>query len=338
MVDLSSHRNFINPQTATRPIFFFKPKTTEKTPLTHKNPNRQNIGENLQDIHRTNLFHQPQDNNNFEDNLGKRQAIDMNGEANRINYNDHAETKATQGGLRTSNIDGNYNQGDIKSTFNPSLPAQTSFPMNNNDNIFRNPIVVQHSINIVQSISKGNMVQPNHDLPSAASTQSHGGGKNGNNKDFNSNNNNRNRFNLDYQDVDYVNRDIKVDVTSPTSQILTHMHQIHPTYIPRSTTIKVSTTKTILNPLLDPNFQPIGSNAGKRWSVKKRENSISKGNNEETKTNVLKASNFPDLPSLDQGKSSGNNLKHSLNTPTHLLFVATLIIFSLVQDYCLFTF
>merc|ERR1712050_622221 len=157
------------------------------------------------------------------------------------------------------------------------------------------------------------MVQPNHDLPSAASTQSHGRGRNGNKKDFNSNNNNRDRFNLDYQEVDYVNRDMNIDHPSPPSHILTHIHQIHPTYIPRTTTLKVSTTKTILNPLLDPNFQPIGSNAGKRWSVKKRDNGISKENNQKAKNNVLKASNFPDLPSLDRGKSSGNNLEHSVN-------------------------
>ena len=37
-------------------------------------------------------------------------------------------------------------------------------------------------------------------------------------------------FNLDYLEVEYVNQDINVDITSPSSQVLTLMHQIHPTY------------------------------------------------------------------------------------------------------------
>ena len=326
MVDMSPNRNFFNPQTATHSIFLFKPKTTEKTPLSNTNSNSLNNVKNLQDIHRTNLFHQSHDDNKLGDNLGKRQAINLNGESNRIIHHDHSENKNIQGSIKISKTDGNHKKKHDRTNFNPSLPVQTLFPHKNNDNIPNKQIIVQHSINIVQPNIKGNKVPQNHDLPSAASTQSQGGGRNNNKKDFNQNNNNRDRFNLDYLDVDYVNRDMNIDVTSPSSEILTLMHQIHPTYIPRTTTLRVSTARAISNPLLNPNFQPIGSTAGKRWSVKKRENKIANRNNEKTKNDILKASNFPDLPSLDPGKSCSIKLNHLEYAPCHFSFVVILIL------------
>ena len=337
MVDLSSIRNFINPHTATHSTFLFKPKTTEKTPFSHIIPNTLTIvNKNLQDIHRTNIFHQSQDDETLEDNLGKRQAINLNENGDRIKYHDRSNVKATQGSIKISNTDGSHKREHDQIFFNQPLPAQTSFPQRISNNMPKNQIIVQHSINIVQPKSKGKKVPQNHDLPSAASTQSQGGGQHGNHKDFNHNNNNRDRFNLDYLDVDYVNRDMNVDLTTPSSQILTHMHQIHPTYIPRSTTYKVTTAKTISNPLLDPNFQPIGSSSGKRWSVKKRENAIGKGNDRQNKNNVLKASNFPDLPSLNPEKSSGTNLIHSSVSKFHFVFFASL--FSLLSFQIKFCF
>ena len=119
---------------------------------------------------------------------------------------------------------------------------------------------------------------------------------------------------------------MNIDVTSPSSQILIHMHQIHPTYIPRTTAPKVSTARAISNPLLDPNFQPIGSTAGKRWSVKKRENTIANRNNDKSKNDILKASNFPDLPSLDPGKSCSIKLNNLKYFPFHFVFAVILIL------------
>ena len=330
MVDLSPNRNFIIPHKATHSIFLFKPKTTEKTPFFHKTPDNLNIVENLQDIHRTNLFHQSQDDDILEDSLGKRQAINIDGEGNRIKTPDHSKTQVTQQRIPVSNKDGSQ-KGKHDKTY-PSLPVQTTFPYQTNNDIKRKQIIVHHSINIVQPNSKEYSFHQNHDLPSAASTLSQGGGQNVNQKDFNHNNNNRDRLNLDYLEVEYVDQDINVDVTSPSSQILTLMHRIHPTYIPRSTTHKVPTTKTILNPLLDPNFQPIGSKSGKRWSVKKRENKIAQEQDGKNKNNVLKASNFPELPSLHPEKSNSDSIKSSLIFQFLPLFVAISFTYSFILN------
>merc|ERR1712223_1726589 len=129
-------------------------------------------------------------------------------------------------------------------------------------------VTVQHSINIVAptSLKKNNIrIESDnhyHDLPSAAESPQPDRG-NGNN-----NLNNRNKFGLDYVDVEYVTLGSQIDLLiSPTSHLITHMHQIHPTFIPRRH-ITTSTEKVISNPLLDPKFNPIGSSSGKRWSIK----------------------------------------------------------------------
>ena len=331
MVDLSPNRNYINPHKATHSIFLFKPKTTEKTPFFHTKPDNLNIVETLQDIHRTNLFHQSQDDDIFEDNFAKRQAINLNGEGNnRIKAPDHSKTQTTQQRIPISNKGGSHKGGEDETY--PSLPVQTTFPHNIDNDMKRKEIIVHHSINIAQPNSKENKFHQNHDLPSAASTISQGGGQNENQKDFNHNNNNRDRLNLDYLEIEYVNRDMNVDITSPSSPILTLMHQIHPTYIPRSTTHKVTTTKTISNPLLDPNFQPIGSKSGKRWSVTKRENKIAHEKDGKNKNNILKASSFPELPSLHPEKSNSVGMKSTLIFQIHLSFIAISFIHSFILN------
>jgi hypothetical protein len=299
MVDLSLNRNFINPPTATHSIFFLETKPTEMTLFSHVNVDNVDDDEIILDIHHNNIF---QVNGIFEENVGKRQTTGINNEFGSIKHEDRGNSINKKGTILSNNDDRLFkkstnNRERTKSSFNPSLPLPISL-QKDKVNLSGKQVTVQHSINIAEPFDGGNKEQEYYDLPSAESTQSHGGSGN--------NNNHRDTVNLDYVDVDYVNRGSQIDVVSPSSQILTHMHQIRPTYIPRSTEKPLTTQKSILNPLLDPKFQPISSTTGKRWSVRNTSNKPNNSIKNGSKNNVLKASIFPELPSLDGKRNRAN--------------------------------
>ena len=310
MADKSLNRNKINPQEATHSIFFHGTNIAETTLFSHFNPNNINNDEFSSNTHRTNDF---QDNHNFEDNVGKRQTVTLNNKHNNLKHRDQGNS-IYRGKIKLSNQDiafsqTNTNHERTKSSFdNPSLPNRNSIHKDIIESASGKQVTVKHTINIIKpTFVKGNKKKTetynNNVLPSAESTQPERGNGNINY------NHNRETFNLDYVDVEYVNQESKVELVSPSSNLLTHMHQIRPTYIPRSTTT-TSTKKTIFNPLLDPNFKPISSSGGKRWSVKKRGNNNDKSQNGNSKNSVLKASTFPDLPSLDIEKNRAGGLYH----------------------------
>lgn len=286
MADLSL--TIFNPKVEKNSIFLLESKPTENTLFSHINIQDITNDVILLDVHRTN--NNPiHDNHSFEENIGKRQTLDMKNKLSGTRHRDHGN-KFNKDILRPFKDHGTpftkstSNREHTKSTFKPSLPLQNSLEKDN-INLSGKQVTVQHSINIVQPFVGGNKYQEDYDLPSAESTQSHGGSGN--------NNNHRDIINLDYVDVNYVNRGSQIEVVSPSSQILTHMHQIRPTYIPRSTKTIITTPKNIFNPLLDPKFKPISSTTGKRWSVQNRNNQPNTKHKNASNNKVSKASVFP---------------------------------------------
>ena len=326
MADISLNYNKFYPQEETHSIFFLETKPTEMTLFSHINTQDLTNDVILLDIHRTN--NNPfQENHIFDENIGKRQAFDLNnkvgGTKTRNNVNTfHKEITKPSHNQDILFTKSTNNRERTKSTFKPSLPLQNSL-QKDNFNLSGKKVTVQHSINIVQPFVGGNRRPEDNDLPSAESTQSH--------RESGNNNNHRDRFNLDYVDVNYVNRGSQVEVVSPSSQISTHMHQIRPTFIPRSTGKFLTTQKSILNPLLDPKFQPISSTTGKRWSVRNANNKPNNSIKNGSKNNVLKASIFPDLPSLDAERNKANefNCAGALAT-IGLSFILSMFTFNVV--------
>lgn len=326
MAELSINNNIFYPQAEKHSIFLLETKPTEMTLFSHINTQDITNDVILLDIHRTNN-HPFHESNIFEENIGKRQAFDLNNKVSGTKNLGHANTfdeniknpSNNHGILFTEST---KNRERTKSTFKPSLPFQNSL-QNDNINLSGKQVTVQHSINIVQPFVGGNKRPQDFDLPSAESTQSHGGSGN--------NNNHRDTINLDYVDVDYVNRGSQIDEVSPSSQILTHMHQIRPTYIPRSTEKPLTTQKSILNPLLDPKFQPISSTTGKRRSIKNRNEKLNKTNKNASKNKVLKASIFPELPSLDAKRNRANEFNYpGVPANVGLSFILNMFTFNVI--------
>jgi len=180
-------------------------------------------------------------------------------------------------------------------------------------------VTLKHTINIIETSVMGNEKEKN-DLPSAASTHSHGGSRNSNNNNI---------LDVDFVDGGYVDRGSNLELVSPSSQIINHMHNIRPTYIPNSIT---STEKNILNPLFDPNFQPISSKTGKRWNTKRNTNKPPQFKGDGSNNKVLKSSFFPELPSLNTNQDkNGGNRPYRLNLPTYVCFFTSFCV-------CLFSF
>lgn len=305
MADISLNYDNFYPQEETHSIFFLETKPTEMTSFSHINEQDLTNDVILLDIHRTNHNHFPE-NHIGNENIGKRQAFDLNNKVGGTKNRDHGNTFNKEIIKPSPNQDilftkSTNNRESTKSTFKPSLPLQNSLQKNNH-NLSGKKVTVQHSINIVQPFVGGNRRPEDYDLPSAESTHSHG--------EIGNNNNHRDRINLDYVDVNYVNRGSQVDVVTPSSQVFNHMHQIRPTFIPRSTGKTLTTQKSIFNPLLDPKFKPISSTTGKRWSVRNTSNKPNKSIKNGSKNNVLKASIFPELPSLDAKRNRANEFNY----------------------------
>ena len=331
MVDSSLHHNLNQPHKATHLIFSHEKNPSEITLFSNINSHNNNNRGTLPHVHPTSFFNQ---NQIFQENVGKRQVVNFNNPPNGGIEHSRPGVGANAGEiLLLSPTQFNRNRERPKTSFKTSLPFQNS--IQNKDihkDIPGKQVTVQHSINIVAptSLKENNFKIESdnkyHDLPSAAeSPQSDRG--NGNN-----NLNNRNKFGLDYVDVEYVTRGSQIDLLiSPTSNLNTHMHQIHPTFIPRRH-ITTSTEKVILNPLLDPKFNPIGSSSGKRWSIK---NEYDKGTNlkiNNRNNNLLKASNFPDLPSLDVKRNCAcysTYLRSLANASLNVILTAILFIYEI---------
>ena len=331
MVDSSLHHNLNQPHKATHLIFSHEKNPSEITLFSNINSHNNDNRGTLPHLHPTSFFNQ---NQIFQENVGKRQVVNFNNPPNGGIEHSRPGVGANAGEiLLLSPTQFNRNRERPKTSFKTSLPFQNSIQKEDiHKDIPGKQVTVQHSINIVAptSLKKNNIEIESdnhyHDLPSAAeSPQSDRG--NGNN-----NLNNRNKFGLDYVDVEYVTRGSQIDLLiSPTSNLNTHMHQIHPTFIPRHH-ITTSTEKVISNPLLDPKFNPIGSSSGKRWSIK---NEYDKGTNQKVNNrnnNLLKASNFPDLPSLDVKRNCGcysTYLRSLANVLLNVILTAILFIYEI---------
>ena len=294
MADWSLNHNNFNPQTATHSIIFFEENPTKMTLVSHINNKDINNGEILAGINHKNVF---KEHHISSGNLDIGQVINKDNSFSGIKHKDHDKSIDTNT-VKPSNEDilsipTKINRERTKSSFKPSLPLRNAIQK---EGVSGKQVTVKHSINIIETFVKGNKKKENYDLPSAESTHSRRGS---------GDNNIRNSFDLDYSEVNYVDRGSQIELVSPSSQILTHMHLIHPTYIPRTTT--TSTEKTILNPLFDPRFQPISSNGGKRWTVNKRDNKQDGTKRDKSNDKILEASFFPDLPSSNSKENSGND-------------------------------
>lgn len=320
MADWSLNHNVISPQTATHSIIFLEANPTKMTLVSHINDNDNNNGELLAEINRNNVL--KEHHHISEGNLGISKVSNINNNLSGIKHEDPDNSIDTNI-VKPSNedilsIQTKINRERTKSSLSPSLPLRNSI-QKEIINVSGKQVTVKHSINIIETFVKGNKKKENYDLPSAESTHSRRGSEN---------NNIRDRLDLDYIDVRAVDRGSQIELVSPSSHLLTHMHLIHPTYIPRSTTTTSTTEKTILNPLFDPKFQPLSSNGGKRWSVNKNNNKLDESKREQSNNKILKASFFPDSSSSNNHKNNGNNAKKT-NLPATIIFAAIFLCVSL---------
>ena len=309
MADLSLNHNINNPHIATHSMIFLETNPTKMTLVSHIDNNDIRNGEILANINRNSVLNKDYI---YNERLGIGHAISISNKLSGIKHNDYENSidsnrvhPSNQNTLATRT---KINGERTKPSSNPSLPLPNSI-QNDDSHVSGKQVTVKHSINIVDPLVKGNKKNQNYDLPSAESTHPFGGSG--------SNNNN------DRLDLDYV-----IELVSPSSQQLTHMHLIHPTFIPRNNTIRPPTEKTILNPLFDPNFQPINrKGGGKRWSVKKNNNNnLYETKQDQSNDNVLKASFLPDLPFSKNNNKSGSSSTYSNLTANIRLSV---ILFSL---------